>query len=98
MLKEKDIVDANHNYFFRTALKSNCPKAIGYVVAMDRDDWLMNIEHAHPDTEELGCIQAAEDENILECLFRLSPEHPVTGWQLKKGAHGVHWAFKVDLN
>ena len=96
MFKE-DVVEVGKSYFFRTVLKTRCDKPVGYAVAMYQDDWTINMEHAYSDMEMLGCIVTPEDEEIVECLIRATPQHPITGWQLKPNAYGVHWAYKVDL-
>ena len=48
MLKEDKVDMDDDTYFFRTAIKSECADPVSYLVGMYADDWVMNMEHAHP--------------------------------------------------
>jgi len=72
MFKE-DVVEVGASNFFRTVLKTNCDKPVGYAVAMNSDDWGINMEHAYPEMEMLGCIVTPENDEIIECLIRATP-------------------------
>ena len=78
------------------ALKSECDKPVTYAVAMNTDDWVVNMEHAYADFDLVQCKPAPDEQDVVECMIRVTPEKPVTGWQLRKEAYGIHWAYKVD--
>ena len=76
----EEAVGEGDKFFFRTAIKSKCPGPITYAVGMYFDDWTINMEHAHKEMELLDCHVDPSDEEIYECLVRVSPELPFTGW------------------
>lgn len=98
--------DQGTTNFFRTAIKSKCTVPITYAVAMFNQDWMLNIEHAYKDFDLVECHDATpvkesgdveEVDDVTECLIRVTPEKPMTGWQLKPESYGIHWAHKVQL-
>ena len=79
----------------RIALKSDCKEPVTYAVAMHRDDWTNSIEFVY-DRLGLHDCQTYQDPDVIECLIKLTGERPSTGWLLKDGVHGIHWAYKVE--
>ena len=65
---------------------------------------MLNIEHAYKDFDLVECHdatnkeEAGDQDDVTECLIRVTPEKPMTGWQLKPESYGIHWAHKVALN
>ena len=67
---------------------------------MFNEDWTLNVEHAYKDFDLLDChdvteVDAREEGDVTECLIKVMPEKPFTGWQLKPGSYGIHWAHKI---
>lgn len=94
VLKE-DSVPMGTKQFMRIGLKSNCKEPVTYGVTMFSEDWTTNMDHVHSGTKQLACGVVDQKEDIIECLFRLTPENPVMGWSMKSQAYGVHAARKV---
>jgi len=78
-LKE-EVVDVGNAPAFRMALKSECDKPVTYAVAMNTDDWVVNMEHAYADFDLVQCKPAPDEQDVVECMIRVTPEKPVTGW------------------
>ena len=96
VLKEEHFDVSPNSWFFRVALKSKSPQPVTYAVAMSYKDWTSNMVHAYPDMLLDGCHVTAKDPEIIECLIRLTKDHPFTGWQLKPDSYGIQWAHKVE--
>ena len=64
-------------------------------------DWEINIDHVYKDFDLVECHDATDvsdaalGDDVTECLIRVTPERPLTGWQLKPESYGIHWAHKV---
>ena len=101
MLYEEPI-SSGASHYFRTAIKSLCPQPVVYAVAMFKVDWEINIDHVYKDFDLLECHDATDvsdaalGDEVTECLIRVTPEKPLTGWQLKPESYGIHWAHKVQ--
>ena len=48
MLKEEHVDVSPTSWFFRVALRSECESPVTYAVAMNHDDWTVNMVHAYP--------------------------------------------------
>lgn len=81
----------------RTAIKSKCKEPVTYAVAMHKDDWSKNIESVYNEVPLFDCQVYSLMPDITECKVRLTPEQPITGWQLRAGAHGAKWINRVSL-
>ena len=85
MLYEEPI-ETGTTHFFRTAIKSKCPGPVTYAVAMFTLDWELNFEHAYKDFDLIECHDVTEmadakaGDDVTECLIRVTPEKPMTGW------------------
>ena len=86
VLKEKHFDVTPDSWFYRVALKSRCLQPVTYAIAMTPDDWTVNLALAYPDILVDGCHFSKENPDLIECLIRLTPDHPVTGWQTKPGS------------
>ena len=79
MKEEHEDVGPN-SWFFRIAIKSACLEPVTYAVAMNHNDWTINMVHAFSDMQLEGCHVATKDKDVTECLITLDKDHPVTGW------------------
>ena len=96
VLKEDLVKFPPSGFFMRTAIKSKCKEPVTYAIAMHKDDWNNNIELVYNEVSIDDCLVYDDSPNVVECLIRLTPEHPNTGWQLKSGVYGIQWAHRVD--
>ena len=65
MLKEDKVDMEDGDYFFRTALKSECPDPVSYLVGMYADDWVLNMDHAYHYMDINSCIASDATDNVI---------------------------------
>lgn len=95
MLKEEEVKLDDNKSFYRTVIKTKSKEPVTYAVKMDSVDWLTNIAHAYHSLSDIECKSVPGEKDVIECFMEVTPEKPITGWQLKPGAYGIHRAHRV---
>lgn len=95
MFKEDSVTKAGKK-FSRAAIKSKCAVPVAYGISMNSSDWSSNLSHAYKDFTLVECKVTNPVEDITECIIEVTPDKPLTGWQLSSTAYGVKGARRLD--
>lgn len=93
---KEDRVQKGEKQFIRVGIISKCPKPVAYAVQMYTEDWFAHMSHAYKNLDIVSCKVVNKADDIQECIIQLTPQKPLTGWQLSDKAYGVQNTRKLD--